>query len=157
MATLVKLYGLGVRVASSRFVEGLVLLLMRVALGGVFWRSGQSKLVPDTWFSISDTTYYLFENDYASVPLPPHLAAVMATAAENILPIFLVLGLATRFSAAGLVIMTLVIQFFVYPEAWWAVHSLWLAMGLVLVVRGSGILGLDPLVAPLFEGRGKKV
>jgi putative oxidoreductase len=39
--------------------------------------------------------------------------------------------------------MTMVIQFFVYPEAWWQVHSLWVALALILLVRGAGGLSLD--------------
>jgi putative oxidoreductase len=38
-----------------------------------------------------------------------------------------------------------VIQLFVYPEAWWPVHSLWAALALVLIARGGGMLSLDAL------------
>ena len=39
--------------------------------------------------------------------------------------------------------MTLVIQFFVYPDAWWTVHAYWAALLLVLIARGPGALALD--------------
>ena len=42
--------------------------------------------------------------------------------------------------------MTLVIQFFVYPEAWWSVHIIWVALALVLITRGGGLFSLDKLV-----------
>ena len=47
----------------------------------------------------------------------------------------------------GLLGMTAVIQVFVYPDAWWPEHSLWAAMALVLIVRGSGLFGLDSVLA----------
>lgn len=133
--------------AGSRWVEALTLLLVRVSLAGVFWRSGRTKVEEGSWLTISDTTLFLFEEEYKGVPLPTELAAYMATYAEHIFPILLVLGLATRLSALALIGMTLVIQFFVFPEAWWAVHSLWVALGAVLVVRGGGILSADHMLA----------
>jgi len=84
---------------ASRYGEGVALIFVRVALAGVFWRSGRSKVVEGTWLTVSDTTHYLFENDYSGVPLPPALAAQAATLAEFFFPVLLVLGLATRLSA----------------------------------------------------------
>jgi len=75
--------------------------------------------------------------------LPSDFAAVLATVSEHAFPILLVAGLFTRFSALALLVMTIVIQFFVYPEAWWSVHSLWAALALVLIVRGGGMFSLD--------------
>lgn len=125
---------------------GIALLLTRAALAGVFWRSGRTKVVDGSWLEISPTTHFLFESEYAGVPLPPALAANLATWSEHLFPILLVLGLATRFSALALLGMTLVIQIFVYPEAWWPVHSLWAALALVLVTHGAGIFSLDALI-----------
>lgn len=130
----------------SRWLESLALLLARVALAGVFWRAGRSKVTEGTLFEISDATHYLFEYEYAGVPFPPDIAAPLATAAEHILPALLVMGFATRLSAAGLIAMTLVIQVFVYPEAWWTTHILWAALAGILVVRGAGVLSLDALL-----------
>lgn len=136
--------------ASSRMAENLTLLFTRIVLAGVFWRSGRTKVDEGSWFSISDNAYYLFQEEYKGVPLPSDLAAVMATVSEHVFPILLVLGLFTRLSALALLGMTLVIQIFVYPEAWWQVHSLWVAMALVLIVRGGGSISLD---APLVRRR----
>ena len=141
-----------VSLAASRPAEAAALLLVRVALGGVFWRSGQTKIAEGTWFSISDTTAELFRTEYAAVPLPSDFAAVAAATAEHLFPVLLLLGLATRFSALALLGMTMVIQLFVYPEAWWPVHSLWAALALVLIVRGGGLISLDALLA----GRSRK-
>ena len=131
---------------AGRMSEGFVLLFVRVVLAGIFWRSGQTKIAEGTWFTISDNTYFLFQEEYRGVPLPSDLAAVMATVSEHLFPILLVLGLFTRLSALGLLGMTLVIQIFVYPEAWWQVHSLWAAMALVLIIRGGGWLSMDALL-----------
>ena len=75
---------------------------------------------------------------------PVH-AAYAATVAEHLFPILLVLGLFTRFSAAALLGMTLVIQIFVYPDAW-PTHLSWLGLMLPLIAMGGGKLSLDRLV-----------
>ncbi|WP_339843442.1 DoxX family protein [uncultured Halopseudomonas sp.] len=131
------------RPLTTAFTEGLALLLTRVALAGVFWRSGRTKVEAETLITVKDSAYTLFEYEYTGLPLPAELATPLAAYAEHLFPILLVLGLATRFSAMSLLIMTLVIQVFVYPDAWWTTHSLWAAMALVLMVRGGGWLSLD--------------
>ena len=64
----------------------------------------------------------------------------------------LLLGLATRIGALGALGMTLVIQTFVFPEmaVWWQTHILWVAMALILIVRGGGIFSLDRLIGHRF-------
>lgn len=147
MQALTAHYNRAVALLSSRWVEGGALLLTRLALAGTFWRSGRTKVVEGSWLELNDTTRFLFETEYSAVPLPPDLAATLAMWSEHLFPVLLVLGLATRLSALALLGMTLVIQVFVFPEAWWPVHSLWAAMCLVLVSRGSGMFGLDALLA----------
>ena len=132
---------------ASRLPEGLALLLTRVALAGIFWRSGRSKVEEGTLLSIGEQAYFLFEYEYSGLPIPPAIATPMATWAEHLFPILLVLGIFSRFSALSLLIMTLVIQIFVYPEAWWQTHILWVAMAAVLVSRGGGLFSLDALLA----------
>lgn len=131
---------------AGKVPDSILLAFVRVVLAGIFWRSGETKVEPGTWFQVTETTYELFRTEYAGVPLPPEVAALAATAAEHIFPALLVAGLFTRFAALGLLGMTLTIQFFVYPEAWWPVHSLWAALALVLMLRGGGWLGLDALL-----------
>ena len=138
-------YDAAVTSLSGRVPEGLVLLFVRVVLGGIFWRSGQTKVADGTWFQVTDTTYALFRTEYGGVPLPPELAAVLANTAEHVLPALLLAGLLTRGAALGLLGMTIVIQLFVYPEAWWPEHSLWIGLALVLILRGGGLFSLDAL------------
>lgn len=146
MKSIVAWYDRLAGLVSGRVGEGIALLLTRIALAGIFWRSGRTKVEEGSLLEISDTTYFLFEHEYAGVPIPPGIAAPMAAYAEHLFPILLVIGLATRVSALALLGMTLVIQFFVYPEAWWSVHILWVAMAGVLIARGGGIISLDALV-----------
>ena len=116
-----------------------VALMLRVFPALVFWQSGRTKV---EGFSIKESTWFLFEHEYA-LPLIPHgAAAVMATAVEHLLPVLLILGLFTRLSALGLLAMTAVIQIFVYPDAWMT-HGLWAAPLLSVVARGPGRWSLD--------------
>ena len=117
----------------------ILLLAARIFPAAVFWASGRTKV---DGFSIKPSTFALFEDLYALPVIPPHLAAVMASVAEHLFPILLVLGLATRLSALALLGMTLVIQTFVFPEAWMT-HGLWAAAFLTVIKFGPGRLSLD--------------
>lgn len=114
-------------------------LALRIFPAAVFFASGQTKL--DGW-RIADSTWFLFQHEYALPLIPSEIAAVAATVAEHVLPALLVLGLCTRLSALGLLAMTAVIQIFVYPGAW-QTHGLWAACFLALIVAGPGRLSLD--------------
>ena len=128
---------------SGKWIESGALLLTRLALAQVFWSSGRTKVVEGSWFQIDETQYYLFEE--FGLPISPQIMVPMSMYAEFFLPILVALGLFTRIGEAGLLGMTLVIQFFVFPEAWWPVHSLWAALALVLVSRGGGLFSLDAI------------
>jgi putative oxidoreductase len=78
--------------------------------------------------------------------IDPVIGAHFAAFAEHLFPILLVLGFATRFAALALLVMTLVIEIFVYPDAW-PTHGTWAACLLILMTRGPGPLSLDYLVA----------
>ena len=147
MNRIIAFYDRGVAIAASRLPEALALLLLRVALAGVFWRSGQTKVVEGSFLTIDPGTYDLFRDQFSGLPLDPAIAVPLTTFAEHLFPLLLVAGLATRFSAGALLVMTLVIQTFVFPDAWWPVHSLWAAMAAILIVRGGGLFSLDALLA----------
>ena len=132
---------------AAPWIDAVMLLFVRISLAGIFWRSGRTKVDEGSWLSVSDTAKFLFEEEYKGVPLPPEFAAYMATYAEHLFPVLLVIGLFTRVSALALLGMTMVIQIFVYPEAWWSVLMIWVALALVLIVRGGGGLSLDRLLA----------
>lgn len=126
---------------SGQWIESGALLLTRLALAGVFWRSGRSKVVEGSWLTIDDTQYFLFEE--FGLPVSPEIMVPVTVYAEFLLPILVAFGLLTRLSALGLLGMTLVIQVLIFPEAWWPTHSLWAAMALVLISRGGGLFSLD--------------
>ena len=126
--------------------DTLLRLFVRIALAGPFYVSGRTKVVEGSWFTISDSTYSLFESEYAGVPLPSQFAALAATTAEHVLPVLLLIGLGTRLAALGLLVMTMTIQIFVYPDAWWSVHMGWAALALTVLVLGPGRLSLDALL-----------
>jgi putative oxidoreductase len=149
MNNIVAFYDRGVALAAGRTVEGVALLLLRVALAGVFWRSGQTKVVAGSFLQIDPSQYDLFASEFSGLPLDPVIAVPLTTCAEHLFPILLLVGLATRLSAGALLVMTLVIQFFVFPDAWWPVHSLWVAMAAILIVRGGGLFSLDAIAARL--------
>ena len=78
--------------------------------------------------------------------IPPAIAAYIATTAEFVCPLLLWLGLASRFAAFALLSMVLVIQTFVYPNAFMD-HGLW-AIGLLMIVRfGPGAIALDHVIS----------
>jgi putative oxidoreductase len=118
----------------------LLLLIQRLGIAAVFFQSGRTKV--EGLFTIPQTTVDLFELEYALPLLPPKLAAYMAAGAEHLFPVLLVLGLFTRLSAAALLGMTLVIQVFVYPDAW-PTHLSWAALMLPLIALGGGRFALD--------------
>jgi putative oxidoreductase len=120
----------------------LVVLITRISIAAVFWQSGQTKL--DGW-QISASAIELFRNEYKLPLLDPTLGAHLAAIAEHAFPALLVLGLATRLSAFALLMMTLVIQIFVYPDAW-PTHGTWAACLLILITRGAGEISLDHLL-----------
>lgn len=133
---------------SSTIPPSVVAILARVGIAGVFWRSGQTKV--EGW-NVTELTVDLFRDEYALPLIPPEIAAYSATFAEHFFPVLLIVGLATRLSAAALLIMTLVIQLFVYPGSW-PDHAVW-ATGLVfLMAAGPGRISLDHIVARLTRG-----
>ena len=124
---------------ANHFPHDLVGLAARVFPAMVFWQSARTKV---DGFSIKDSTYFLFEQVYALPLIAPAPAAVLATVAEHVLAVLLILGLFSRLSALGLLLMTAVIQIFVFPEAW-VTHGLWAAALLVTLAQGPGRLSLD--------------
>ncbi len=126
----------------DRIPDAPVALMLRLFPALVFWQSGRTKV---EGLSIKDSTWFLFETEYALPVIPHEVAAVLATVAEHLLPVLLILGLCTRLSALGLLGMTAVIQIFVYPAAWMT-HGLWAAPLLAVAARGPGQWSADHLI-----------
>jgi Predicted membrane protein len=120
----------------------LVQLAARVFVGVTFWLSARTKV---DGFSIKPSTFYLFEHEYALPLIPSEWAAVLATLGEHAFSVLIILGLMTRFAAAGLLAMTAVIEIFVYPQAW-VLHGTWAASLLAVMAYGPGRASLDRLL-----------
>lgn len=124
--------------------------VLRVALALPFLRSGLTRW--DGVLSISPGTLYLFEEQFKlhilgtayDFPAPDQLAFLVAVA-EIVLPALLLVGLATRLAALGLLAMTCVIQL-VFPDGWANFHLYWAALAVAIIAMGPGALSLDRLV-----------
>lgn len=132
----------------------LVQLALRVALAVPFWKSGLLKW--SGFLQLSDNAVALFESFELHLPGGPYpypapaVHAFVAGCFELLLPALLVFGLGTRFAAAGLLAMTVVIQLTV-PDGW-PIHLTWAAMALALMAHGAGPLSLDHQLARRWPG-----
>ena len=99
-------------------------------------------------FTVTDSTIFLFEHEFG-LPMPV-VAAHLAALAENVLPVLLVVGLATRLSAIALFVMTIVIQT-VAPGGFWNFHILWFFVLLYVAARGPGGVSLDYFIAKWYR------
>ncbi|MBO9708589.1 MAG: DoxX family protein [Caulobacter sp.] len=123
--------------------DDILALVARLGAASVFFLSGRTKV--DGFLHITDGTYSLFAEEYRLPLIPPDVAAHLATYSEHLFSVLLVLGLFTRLSALAFLLMTLVIEIFVYPDAW-STHLSWAAILLFLVARGGGRWSLDRVV-----------
>jgi len=123
--------------------DSFLVLIARIGMAATFFLSGRTKV--SGFLTLKPSTYELFRTDYALPLIPPQIAAHLATYAEHGFPLLLVLGLFTRFAASGLLFMTLVIEVFVYPDAW-PIHLTWAGLLLLMMARGAGKLSLDNLL-----------
>ena len=124
-------------------------LVLRLGLAVPFWRSGVLKW--DGFLQLNDTAILLFSSEFqlhlpgGPYPFPaPAVTAFAAGSAEILLPILLVLGLATRAAALGLLMMTLIVQLTV-PDGW-PIHITWAAMAFGVMAWGPGRMSLDHLI-----------
>ena len=129
----------------NRAGEWLAPLGLRLLLAYEFWQAGVEKLNGENWFSdIQDQFPFPFNL------VPPEISWHLATWAELIGPVMLVLGLGTRFASLSLIILTIV--------AWASVHAgmgynvcdngfklplIYLVMFVPLLLSGPGKLSLD--------------
>lgn len=137
--------------------QSLTMLVLRLTLALPFWKSGLTKW--DGWFNLSFGARALFADEYrlhwfgAQYPFPyPEGMALAAAVGEAALPVLLVLGLLTRYAAAGLLAMTAIIQL-TYPDGWMNFHLPWAAMAMAILTFGGGRIALDGLLGLDREAR----
>lgn len=120
----------------ERVPFSLIQLAMRVSIGFVFFNAGLLKL-RSFEFAVK-----LFAEQYKLPVIDPELAARLAMSVELAAPIFLFLGLGTRFATLPLLAMSAIIVLLVYPASW--VESLlWASILVTLLTRGAGVFSLD--------------
>jgi len=121
----------------------LVALAARLYIVQVFFSAGLTKI--QDW----DTTLFLFEEEYHVPLIPFELAAYLGTFGELILPLLLLIGLATRFAAIGLFIVNFVavISLIEIPVAALYLHYLWGILLAQLAIYGGGALSADQILA----------
>jgi putative oxidoreductase len=151
----------------ARSVYALLALGLRLVMARVFFLSGQTKIegpgVPIQWpaggvdlsvtlpAAIKETTFQLFETQYADLPIAPAAAAYLFSYAEFVLTICLLLGFASRFAAAGLLALTMLLQVYVAPAMWWSLHVYWVSILMVLVLFGPGAISIDALIRTIYR------
>ena len=150
------------------FLEPFALLLARLAVARVFLMSGLTKWNGPFQFNPDKYDLFLYEffcpeearpgalmlcADQVQGTYTPMMQwfverfANLAGIMEILLPLLLIFGLTSRFAAAGLLVMTLVIERLVFPDAasWWGSHVWWSAILLVIMAHGPGAWSLDRL------------
>lgn len=131
----------------QRFAAPVFDLAVRLYIAQVFFMSGRTKIAD--W----ETTVYLFESEYNVPVLPPEIAAYIGTTFELLMPVFLIVGLASRLAALPLIGMACVIQFVLgsaNPDYDSVEHFYWMFLLAMIVIRGPGLLSLDHLIRKRF-------
>lgn len=138
-------------------------LLARYWVAAAFFASGLTKTTTGSFalfghaFSYplslfpTESTFTLFEYEYRVPLLSPTLAAYLGTAAELLLPVFLLLGLGTRYAALALFAFNAV-AVLSYPDLMAAGlkdHRVWGLLLLITICHGPGKLSLDYLIGRL--------
>ncbi len=119
----------------------------RLAVAIPFLKSGLTKW--SGWFHVSPAADFLFESMFRlhilghryPFPMPDVLAHIDAVG-EILLPVLLIAGLATRFSALALLGMIAVIQL-TDPSGWANFHLPWAGLALAIITMGPGKASLD--------------
>lgn len=123
-------------------LEPVALLIARFYVAWAFLSSGLTKL--RDW----DSTLFLFEEEYNVPLLPYEVAAYLGTAAELILPVLLIAGVASRFSALGLFFVNIVavISLEDIAAAAYAEHVLWGTLLAQVIIFSGGRFAVDRLI-----------
>ena len=139
-------------VALLEWLQAPALLAARLYVAYVFFMSGLESL--RSW----DSTLYLYESEFHVAVLSPHVAAVMGTAGEVLLPPLLLLGLFGRFGALGLFVVNAVAllsyMYALQPPAI-MFHVIWGILLIVVALWGPGRWSIDHLRNRLGHGKAK--
>ena len=120
-------------------LQSIFAVVLRAWLAQVFFMSGLTKI--QSW----QTTLMLFEYEYAVPVISFELAAWLATGAELLIPVLLVLGVLTRPAALALFVLNAVAMTS-YPDistAGTKEHMMWGFMIATLFFYGAGKISID--------------
>ncbi len=143
------------RAIADKIGAPLLYLAIRLYMAQIFFQSGWLKF---NNFRNGDwgSTVYLFQDVHPIPGVPANIAAVAGTTGELVLSGLLTLGLFGRFAAAGMIAMTLVIQFIVpasyeiaNPE-----HYYWMLLLAVILIKGPGMISADYFLCRWLRRRG---
>ncbi len=139
-----KINGFYQKMSGMVSVQDIMVLWLRLWIAGIFYKSGRTK-AGEGFLELNSFTPDLFEYEHPVPGLEAETAAQLALYGETILPLMLVFGFASRFAAAGLLVMTGVIQM-VMPQLW-PDHILWAAALIGIIMVGPGKVALDSAVS----------
>ena len=134
------------------FLKPVMLLGFRLYVAYVFFKSGLTKV--DNSYAVTSSTLDLFKYEYMPY-VSENLATIgayLASYAELILPILLVIGFLTRPAALGLFILNAVAAYslaqtdFASAAGHWQ-HIAWGIMFAVIFAFGPGGLSIDKLLS----------
>jgi len=129
-------------------LQPLALLFARAYVAWIFFAAGLTKL--KDW----DSTLFLFEEEYSVPFISFELAAYLGTAGEILLPIALILGIASRFGALGLSVVNIIAVLSLEEIAKAALygHIIWGLLLLLIVLFGAGKLSADSVIKHQIRG-----
>ncbi|MEH6457165.1 MAG: DoxX family protein [Cocleimonas sp.] len=141
---------------SRKILQPVLNFGLRFYVAFVFFKSGLGKV--DDKFQVTDTTKDLFAENFQVPLLSSDVAAYLASYAELILPILLVLGILTRPAAFALFILNAVASYSLIVADWSSpaaqlYHVLWGTMLAVVFVYGPSKVSIDSWIASIFRGR----
>jgi len=139
----------GVQLVRTMARPSLTQLIVRLALGVPFWKSGMLKWAG--FLHLNDTAIDLFTSEF-KLHLPggpydypaPAAMAFLSGCGEIVFPTLLFFGIASRFAATGLFFMTIIVELTV-PDGW-PIHITWAAMALAVMCWGPGRISVDHLL-----------
>ncbi len=134
-------------------LEDGVIFFIRAYVAQIFYASMRTKSDGFLSFDV-ENSLFLFEEEYNLPLLDPAVAGQLAVIGETLFPLMLMFGVLTRFGALGLIGMTAVIQFLVYPGSFYE-HIVWFAALLAILARGPGRISVDNFVGPMLGFRSK--
>ena len=108
--------------------------IIRLWMSYVFLNAGIMKVMSYS------STVLLFSEAYTVPGLAPEIFVIISIIFEILFSVMLILGVATRFAAIPLLLMTAVVEFYMYSHV---EHLYWAVLLMRMLVRGPGHISID--------------